>query len=101
MQFSLALVALFAAVPATVMALPEPAFKSEPTSYSYNPEPALAERNTLEARARILGTVQVDGLRYRTCPRTTCTTIGTYSKGDSIIITCFTRTDTTVIEGDA
>ena len=95
MQFSLAFIALIAAVPAAVVALRELAFKPEPTSYSYNPEPALAERNTLETCARILGTVQVDGLGCdRTCPRTTCTAIGAYSKGEFIIIACFTRTDT-------
>ena len=72
---------------------------SEPTFYNARAVLDLDAR-TLEKRA-ISGTVLVDGLRYRTCPRTSCAAIGQYPKGTKISINCYTRKDTTVIDGDA
>ncbi|KAJ8092659.1 hypothetical protein PM082_006987 [Marasmius tenuissimus] len=68
----------------------------EPTFYSGTP---LLEDRELDKRA-ITGTVLVDGLRHRTCPRTSCPAPGQYAKGTKISIVCYTRDDTTVVEGD-
>ncbi|KAF8162680.1 hypothetical protein B0H34DRAFT_794473 [Crassisporium funariophilum] len=54
---------------------------------------------TLEKRA-VSARVETDGLKYRTCPRTSCDTIGQYSIGSAISITCYTRDRTTPINGD-
>lgn len=72
---------------------------AEPTVYNPPAEFDLDIR-ALEKRA-VSGTVVVDGLRYRTCPRTSCAAIGQYAKGTKISINCYTRTDTTVVDGDA
>jgi len=78
------------------MALPEPApAAAEPTSYT---DPVAAR--ALEKRTNS-GTVKVDGLKHRTCPRTSCTANGQYAKNTHIDIVCYTRTGTTVVEGDA
>ncbi|KAL0566922.1 hypothetical protein V5O48_015076 [Marasmius crinis-equi] len=61
--------------------------------------PADPEIRSLEKRA-ISGTVLVDGLRYRACPRTSCAAPGQYPKGTKISIVCYTRDDTTVVNGD-
>ncbi|CAN9102466.1 unnamed protein product [Alternaria sp. RS040] len=54
----------------------------------------------IEKRAIVGATVLVDGLRYRTCPKTSCTAPGQYAKGTKIKLSCFTRTDTTTVNGD-
>lgn len=54
---------------------------------------------TLEKRA-VGGTVQVDGLRYRKCPRKSCEAVGQYAKGTRISLVCYTRDGTTSVEGD-
>ncbi|PPQ96871.1 hypothetical protein CVT26_006059 [Gymnopilus dilepis] len=97
MKFSLPLLALALASFTPALALPEPApAPAEPTAYT----PAIVGRSTLERRTNS-GTVEVDGLRYRTCPRTSCTAVGQYAKGTHITIVCYTRDDTTVVNGDA
>lgn len=53
------------------------------------------------AVAAVTGTVQVDGLKYRRCPKIACDSIGFYAKGTRISMECYTRTDTSVINGDA
>lgn len=58
-----------------------------------------AEFGIIEKRA-VTGTVKVDGLRYRTCPRTSCTAIGQYPKGKKISLKCYTRVNTTPVNGD-
>ncbi|WP_249645203.1 hypothetical protein [Nocardia sputi] len=52
------------------------------------------------AVAAVTGTVQVDGLRYRRCPQSLCDTMGQYVKGTIIHMVCYTRTNTTVLNGD-
>jgi len=94
------ILALVAALPA--LALPEPvaapaAELPAPTVYS---GPPVAEARELERRDNA-GVVQVDGLRYRTCPRTSCTAVGQYAKGTRVTIKCYTRNNTTVVNGDA
>lgn len=49
----------------------------------------------------VAGRVVVDGLRYRKCPRTSCTAVGQYAAGTPIQIQCYTRTGTTVENGDS
>jgi len=93
------ILALVAALPA--LALPEPvaapaAELPAPTVYSGRP----VEARELERRDNA-GVVQVDGLRYRTCPRTSCTAVGQYAKGTRVTIKCYTRNNTTVVNGDA
>lgn len=67
--------------------------------------PAVEEFSAVEARdlekRAVSGTVLVDGLRYRTCPKTSCTAVGQYPKGKKISISCLTRRGTTVVNGDA
>jgi hypothetical protein len=70
------------------------------------PEPELATADGLlpdaakiEKRA-VVGTVAVDGLRYRTCPRTSCTAVGQYARGTRITLVCFVDSGTTVVNGD-
>ncbi|KAF8801956.1 hypothetical protein BYT27DRAFT_6781840 [Phlegmacium glaucopus] len=97
MKFSLVPLIALALTTTSVMALPEPApAAAEPTIYT----PPVDTR-ALEKRAIVIGTVEVDGLKHRSCPRTTCTANGQYAIGTHISIVCFTRTDTTVVNGDA
>lgn len=58
------------------------------------------EARSLEKRY-VGGRVVADGLRYRKCPRTSCTAVGQYAAGTPIQIQCFTRSGTTVENGDA
>lgn len=96
MKISLATVALALAAFTPALALPEPApAPAEPTVYT----PAVDAR-TLEKRTNS-GTVQVDGLRYRRCPRTSCDAVGQYPIGTHITIVCYTRDNTTPVNGDA
>ena len=74
--------------------LPALALGQEPTPIS-----DLGARD-LEKRD-VSGTVLADGLRYRTCPRTSCAAIGQYPSGTPIEIQCYTRDNTTVERGDA
>ncbi|KAF8801952.1 hypothetical protein BYT27DRAFT_7113949 [Phlegmacium glaucopus] len=91
MIFSLVPLIALVLTTTSVMALPEPAPASiPPPSY----------RRTLEKRA-IGGTVEVDGLNHRSCPRINCNANGQYAKGKHIEMVCYTRTDTTVVNGDA
>lgn len=53
----------------------------------------------LEKRANA-ATVKVDGLRYRTCPKTSCSAPGQYPKGTKISLQCYTRDNTETINGD-
>ncbi|KAF8801968.1 hypothetical protein BYT27DRAFT_7113990 [Phlegmacium glaucopus] len=96
MKFSLVPLIALVLTSTSVMALPEPApAAAEPTFYT----PPVGRR-TLEKRT-ISGTVEVNGLRHRSCPRTSCTANGQYARGTHIDIVCYTRTDTTVVDGDA
>ncbi|KAF8801955.1 hypothetical protein BYT27DRAFT_7261608 [Phlegmacium glaucopus] len=96
MKFSLVPLIALILTTTSVTALPEPTPpKPGPTFYS-----TPVGRRTLEKRA-IGGTVDVDGLRHRSCPRTNCTVNGRYAKGKHIEMVCYTRTDTTVVNGDA
>ncbi|KAL1800633.1 hypothetical protein ACET3X_000975 [Alternaria dauci] len=73
------------------------------TSTAFAQDPTIARReplNGMEKRAVVGATVLVDGLRYRTCPRTSCSAPGQYPKGTKIKLSCFTRTDTTTVNGD-
>lgn len=65
-----------------------------------HPDFPVVEGRNLEKRY-VAGKVVADGLRYRKCPRTSCTAVGQYAAGTPIEIQCFTRTDTTVENGDA
>lgn len=58
-----------------------------------------AEARSLEKRY-VSGRVVADGLRYRRCPRTSCAAVGQYAAGTPIRIQCFTRSGTTVENGD-
>lgn len=94
MKLSLASVALALAVITPVSALPEPVpAPAEPTLYTPPGGSSLEKRNTG-------GTVEVDGLRYRTCPRTSCPAIGQYPIGTHVEIVCYTRDNTTPVNGD-
>lgn len=55
--------------------------------------------NTIQKRANN-AVVTVDGLRYRKCPRTSCTAVGQYPIGTRIQLDCYTTENTTPINGD-
>lgn len=95
----LTVAALLTAAP-TALALPEPVAAAS-TPEATLPALPVIERS-LEKRS-VPATVEVDGLRYRKCPRTTsdCPAIGQYPIGTHINLVCYTRTDTTVVDGDA
>lgn len=100
MKFSL--IALATILPATAFgaAMPEDAADAAPTYYTGPEIPALnLEERGLEKRA-VSGYVKTDGLRYRTCPRTTCTAVGQYAKGTKLSLVCYTRSNTTPVNGD-
>ena len=78
------ILALVAALPA--LALPEPVAAPAPVEFE--------KRDTACV-------VKVDGLRYRTCPRTSCTAVGQYPIGTPITMRCYTVENTTVVNGDA
>ncbi|KAI4955252.1 hypothetical protein J4E91_001110 [Alternaria rosae] len=65
-------------------------------------EPTIARRAPaeMEKRAIVDATVIVDGLRYRTCPKTSCSAPGQYPKGTKIKLSCYTRDGTTTVNGD-
>lgn len=65
-----------------------------------HPDFPSVEARSLEKRY-VSGRVVADGLRYRKCPRTSCTAVGQYAAGTAIQIQCFTRSGTTVENGDA
>jgi len=54
----------------------------------------------MDKRAVVDATVAVDGLRYRTCPKTTCSAPGQYPKGTKIKLSCYTTSGTTEVNGD-
>ncbi|PPQ82873.1 hypothetical protein CVT24_007822 [Panaeolus cyanescens] len=45
------------------------------------------------------GRVDIDGLRYRRCPRLSCPAVGSYRIGTPIDVVCFRENETTVVEG--
>ncbi|KDR70843.1 hypothetical protein GALMADRAFT_144324 [Galerina marginata CBS 339.88] len=99
MKFSLPILALALASLTPALALPEPAPAApEATVYS---GPVVGRDIELLEKRNNAGVVQTDGLRYRTCPRTSCAAIGQYAKGTHITIKCYTRDNTTVVKGDA
>ena len=51
-------------------------------------------------RAAVSATVKVDGLRYRTCPKTSCSAPGQFAKGTKISLSCYTRDNTETVNGD-
>jgi len=61
--------------------------------------PVPRDPSYLEKRA-VSATVVVDGLRYRTCPKTSCSAPGQFAKGTKISLSCYTRTNTETINGD-
>jgi hypothetical protein len=64
-------------------------------------EPTLAGRAPeISKRAVQYATVMVDGLRYRNCPKRTCSAPGQYPIGTRIRLSCYTRDDTTTENGD-
>ncbi|KAF2630089.1 hypothetical protein BU25DRAFT_408690, partial [Macroventuria anomochaeta] len=63
-------------------------------------EPTAVGGSGLAKRAAISATVQVDGLRYRTCPKTSCSAPGQFAKGKKITLSCYTRDNTETINGD-
>lgn len=54
----------------------------------------------MEKRAAVSATVKVDGLRYRNCPKTSCSAPGQFAKGTKISLSCYTRDNTETINGD-
>lgn len=84
--------ALAALLPAGIFA--------QDASVTNHPDLYVVEARDLEKRD-VSGKVLVDGLRYRTCPKTSCPAPGQYAIGTAIEIQCFTRTGTTVVNGDA
>ncbi|KAJ5090121.1 hypothetical protein N7532_008805 [Penicillium argentinense] len=102
MKFSALAVA--ALLPIAALAQPleaaDPQATDHPDFAVVDYEVPAVEARDLEKRA-VSGKVLVDGLRYRTCPRTSCSAVGQYSKGTKISIKCFTRKDTTTVNGDA
>jgi len=94
------ILALIAALP--VLALPEPvaapvAELPAPTVFSGPPVKA-SEANRKRDNA---GVVQKAKLGYHKCPRNSCQTMGSYTKGTHITIKCYTRDHTSVVNGDA
>jgi hypothetical protein len=81
------------------VALGAPAADAAPTVAQVGTLERDVSSGTLEKRA-ISGTVLVDGLRYRKCPRTSCDAVGQYAKGTHISLVCYTRVGTTTVNGD-
>jgi hypothetical protein len=96
MKFSA--LALAALLPAAVLA--EDASAASAASATNHPDFPVLEARDIEKRD-VSGRVLVDGLRYRTCPRTSCSAVGQYAAGTAIKIKCYTRSGTTVVNGDA
>ena len=64
------------------------------------PEPVAAVPANIQVPPRAGIVTKVDGLCYYTCPRTSCWVIGTYQKGTHIGIKCYTRHNTSSVNGD-
>lgn len=77
--------------------LPVAVLGQEPTFVGMQPQ--VRRDESLEKRS-VSGTVVVDGLHYRTCPRTSCPAIGQYAKGTHLDLICYTRDNTTPVDGD-
>ncbi|KAE8371278.1 hypothetical protein BDV26DRAFT_298927 [Aspergillus bertholletiae] len=100
MRFSFVALATLLPAAAFGAAMPGDPADAAPTLYTGPAIPALElEARDLEKRS-VKGHVNVDGLRYRTCPRTSCTAVGQYSKGTKVNLVCYTRTNTTTVKGD-
>ena len=102
MKFSVVpLLALLSAIPAA-MALPEPVAVRAAASPGPTVYPGAAAEIRDLAKRDNAAVVKVDGLRYRICPRTTsgCPAMGQYPIGTHITLHCYTRDNTTPIEGD-
>ena len=86
----------------SAMALPEPV--AAPAVAAAAPAPTLWSR----AKSRELAKrdnaaiVLVEEINYRVCPRTThdCPALGHYANGTRLVLHCYTRDDTTPINGD-
>jgi hypothetical protein len=83
--------ALSVILPTSVLAQ-EPTVALESRIVARNP-------SVLEKRA-VSATVRVDGLRHRTCPKTSCDAPGQYPINKKITLTCYTRDGTTTENGD-
>jgi len=93
------ILALVAALPALALG-PKPAELPAPTFYS---GPPIEAREVEEDNQGVFtGTVKADLLNYRPCPSIdNCKSVGQYRKGTRITIECFTRDNTSVVNGDA
>lgn len=63
-------------------------------------EPTVLGRDVHIEKRAVGATVRVDGLRYRTCPKTSCAAPGQFPIGKKISLQCYTRTGTTTVKGD-
>lgn len=92
----LSTVVLAALAPFAVLAHPAPVEEAAaaPTL------PSTSEPDNHIQKRDVDAVVKVDGLRYRKCPRTSCTAVGQYPKGKKIKLKCYTRDNTTPVNGD-
>jgi hypothetical protein len=86
-------------LPLTALSAPAPTTPDDAAPTSLAVVDRDAELGNIEKRS-VSGTVEVNGLRYRTCPRTSCRAVGEYAKGHKVSLSCYTRTDTTTVDGD-
>ncbi|PVH81877.1 hypothetical protein DL98DRAFT_514254 [Cadophora sp. DSE1049] len=91
-------IAIAAILPFLAVAAPAPA-DAEPTVDPVKSIERDVETSNIGKRS-VSATVRVDGLRYRTCPKTSCTAVGQYAKGTKITLVCYTRVGTTTVNGD-
>jgi hypothetical protein len=91
--------AVAALLPLTALSAPAPTQPEDGAPSSLAIVDRDAEVGNIEKRS-VSGTVEVNGLRYRTCPRTSCGAVGQYAKGTHLSLSCYTRVDTTTVDGD-
>lgn len=91
-------IAVATILPFLAVAAPAPA-DAQPTIDPLKSAERDLESGSLGKRS-VSATVRVDGLRYRTCPKTSCTAVGQYAKGTKITLVCYTRDGTTTVNGD-
>ncbi|RDW58272.1 hypothetical protein BP5796_12202 [Coleophoma crateriformis] len=98
MKFTTVAITIF--LPLFVLASPAPVPNAAEPTLPITLAPR-APDGLLEKRS-VAATVKADGVRHRICPRVSnsCPANGQYAKGTKIRLDCYTRDNTTPVDGD-
>lgn len=63
-------------------------------------EYGLEDTQGVAASKAVKAKVRADGLRFRTCAKTSCKALGQFAKHTEVNLACFKTEDTTTVKGD-